>query len=136
MNYTLILNMPDGVTTCRGCVMESWGSNFSIDTDLTEEAAVNKIAETFAEPEYGSNYTAHLIWINERNDTGERPEQVVYEIYADGGTALLSRHDSSYDFIDAERGRLYKLISTKRNAIVEKAKKWQKKLRSKRNNKN
>lgn len=63
MNYTLIIYKSDGCNTCRGCVMEQWGSDFSIDTNMSESDVVEKIAEAFTRPSEGGAFTAHLIGI-------------------------------------------------------------------------
>ena len=106
-NYILILHKPDGCTTCRGCVMDSWGSSFSLDTNVSETDAINKIAEAFADTEYG-NYTAHLIC----------PNSVVYEFeqksgiwpYGDGGVHVLNGSDDGYESEEIDAKRLHSLI--------------------------
>ncbi len=64
MNYTLILYKPDGCTTSRGCVMDQWGSDFSMDVDISEDDALNKIASTFYN-EHDGSYEAHIIGVIE-----------------------------------------------------------------------
>ena len=116
-NYILILHKPDGCTTCRGCVMDSWGSAFSLDTNVSETDAINKIAESFADTEYG-NYTAHLIC----------PNSVVYEFeqssgswpYGDGYVQVLNCTDDGYVQEDEDSKRLHELI-WKRVAEVREA---------------
>lgn len=83
-NYTLVLYKSDGCNTCRGCVMEQWGSDFSIDTDVEESDAIERIAAAFTKPSEGGGYEAHLIsFIPEKNDKYDNGmispvEQVVY----------------------------------------------------------
>lgn len=64
-NYTLVLYKSDGANTCRGCVMESWGSDFSLDNDLTETEVVESIANAFTKPSEGGGYEAHVIYVRD-----------------------------------------------------------------------
>ncbi len=87
--------------------MDSWGSEFSLDTNVSETDVINKIAETFADTEYG-NYTAHLIC----------PNSVVYEFaqksgiwpYGDGGVQVLNGSDDGYESEEIDAKRLHTLI--------------------------
>lgn len=65
MNYTLVLYKSDGCNTCRGCVMEQWGSDFSVDTDLTEKEVVENIAGAFTKPSDGGDYEARVFSIRD-----------------------------------------------------------------------
>ena len=76
MKYTLILYQSSGYNSCKGCVMEEWDSDFSLDTNVTEEEAILQIAAKFAEPSDGGGYTAYLI--SARGD-----EQVIYTFEQD-----------------------------------------------------
>jgi hypothetical protein len=128
MNYTLIINMPDGCSTCRQCVMDSWHSDFNIHTDIDESSAVDKIAKTFA-GKHGDDYTAYLIGVigdlKDKDDYEMRTpsEQVVFEfsrsydmhkqkwntIY----NICLSSHynETNNEFVEAELIRITKLIN-------------------------
>jgi hypothetical protein len=51
MNYTLVAYTSSGSTSCRGCIMDSWGSDFSMDFYNTKESVIEKLSEY-----YFSNY--------------------------------------------------------------------------------
>ena len=64
--YTLILYKSDGCNTCRQCTMEQWGSDFSIETNVTEDTAISRIAAAFlGKPDAYGRYQAHLICVKE-----------------------------------------------------------------------
>lgn len=135
MNYTLILYKSDGCNTCRGCVMEQWGSEFDLDADITEEEAVNKIAEAFARPSEGGSYEAHLIGVIEEHrdkyDNGllTPTEKVIYRFsqyygsawrQEEGSYQTLSYHcDSNESHVQAEGARIDKLIREKVTSILD-----------------
>lgn len=64
-NYTLVLYKSDGCNTCRGCVMEQWGSDFSVDTGIAEAEVVENIANAFTRPSDGGGYEARVFGVRE-----------------------------------------------------------------------
>lgn len=124
MNYTLILNMASGYTTCMQCVMESWGSDFSIDTNISEEEAINEIAKIFSETPIDSihpvkkweKYTAYLIGLIE--NSSHSTEQVVYEFTYDEAHVGSYHDDLNDTFVENELKRICDLIRTKQKKIL------------------
>ena len=140
MNYTLVLYKSDGCNTCRGCVMESWGSDFSLDVDVEESDAIERIASAFTAPSEGGGYTAHLIGlIEERNDPYDKgmltpAQQVVYEFIQHSrqysynpyqplpGYGMVKSshyHDAIVEFTESECVRINNLIRTKVKETLE-----------------
>lgn len=127
--YTLVLYKSDGCNTCRQCVMEQWGSDFSLDSDISETDAINKIAETFAKKSDGGSYSAHLISIiDEKLDKYDHAtitptEKLVYEFdqYYDssykrevGGYRIKSYHHEDNDvLVEEDIKRINELIRSK-----------------------
>lgn len=134
-NYTLVLYKSDGCNTCRGCVMEQWGSDFSLDTNVDEADAIEKIAEAFTRPSEGGSYTAHLIGvIEEKRDKYDNgyiadAEQVVYEFdqytsaswqqQVGGMTVRSCNHEAHCEEIEIEGNRINQLIRNRVIAILE-----------------
>ncbi len=135
MNYTLILYKSDGCNTCRGCVMEQWGSEFDIDADIEESDAINKIVGAFTTWSEGGSYSAHLIGVfeetNDKYDHGmlTPTEKVVYSFsqyddsswrHEEGGCRVLSHHcDANYERAEQEVNRINKIIRTKVKETIE-----------------
>jgi hypothetical protein len=42
--FTLIAYKRDGVDTCRGCVMDSWGADFILETHFSKESLAERWA--------------------------------------------------------------------------------------------
>jgi hypothetical protein len=80
----MVLHKSSGYNTCRQCIMERWGSDFSLDFDISEEDAINRIAKVFAQSSNLGSYEAYLIGIieskHDKYDNGmlTPTEQVVY----------------------------------------------------------
>lgn len=129
MNYTLVLYKSDGCNTCRGCVMEQWGSDFDLDVDIEENDAINKIVGAFTSPSEGGAYSAHLVGVfeetNDKYDHGmlTPTEKVVYHFgqydgsswrREVGGYSVLSYHcDQNQERADADAARINQLIREK-----------------------
>jgi len=129
MNYTLVIYKSDGCNTCRGCVMEQWGSEFDLDVCAYDADVVNKVSEAFTRWSDGGSYVAYAIGvIPEKRDKYDNglivpAEKVVYEFQQygsdswrqqPGGVSVLSYHDeANYDEVVAEGNRLNKLIREK-----------------------
>jgi hypothetical protein len=45
VNYTIIGYRPDGSNSCRGCVMDRWGSEFNMEHTTDRDTAIQHIAE-------------------------------------------------------------------------------------------
>ena len=134
-NYTLVLYKSDGCNTCRGCVMEQWGSDFSLDSDVEESDAIDRIAYAFTKESEGGSYTAYLIgMIDEKRDKYDHSciadaEKVIYEFeeythtgwrqQAGGVVIRSSNHDAHYEEIELEGKRLNCLIRDRVTVLRE-----------------
>ena len=117
-NYTLVLYKSDGCNTCRGCVMEQWGSDFSVDTDLTETEVIENIASAFTRPSEGGGYEAHVFSV--RDDT-----QIIHTFDQSSnwqGTKYTNTTHSilmDWEKDEDEGNRLQSLISKRVTEILE-----------------
>jgi hypothetical protein len=58
MRITVIAYRPDGVDTCRGCVMNTWGSEFDLNEFDDFDSAAIDIASRKHDDKYKKAYTA------------------------------------------------------------------------------
>ena len=124
--YTLILSKPDGYTTSMQCIMDRWNSEFSIDVEISEKDAINKISEAFATKSHGGSFTAHLIGIvEETRDKYNRDmvtpmEKAIYEFEQYSGTSwrqepgsysvISYHHEDNHERIEEDAKRINELI--------------------------
>ena len=117
-NYTLVLYKSDGCNTCRGCVMESWGSDFSLDTDLTETQVIESIAGAFTKPSEGGGYEARVFDVRDGIQVIHTFDQ---HSNWKGTTYSNNTHSNHLDWEvdEAEGNRLHGLISNRVTEILE-----------------
>jgi hypothetical protein len=134
-NYTLVLYKSDGCNTCRGCVMEQWGSEFDFYPDIDENDVVVKIVDAFTRRSDGGSYSAHLIGVlEETNDQYDHgmltpTEKVIYQFEQYngsswqnevGGVNVLSYHCSENEEKVEKIGiHINKLIRDKVEKLLE-----------------
>lgn len=116
-NYTLVLYKSDGCNTCRGCVMEQWGSDFSVDTDLTEAEVIESIAGAFTKPSEGGGYEARVFDVRDGIQIIHTFDQ---SVNWDGTRYGSSTHSNHIEFEedDNEGSRIYKLIRNRVDEIL------------------
>ena len=133
--YTLVLYKEDGYNTCRQCIMERWGSDFSFDSEISESEAIDKIATAFSGKfcPYGS-YTAYLIsLIDEKLDKYDHAtitptEKLVYKFdqhscygHKQPGSYQIEsyHHEDNHPIIEEDIKRIDELIRSKVKEIVK-----------------
>ncbi len=120
MNYTVVLYKSDGCNTCRGCIMEQWGSDFSLDTNVAEVDAIKQIAAAFTRPSEGGSYTAYLIGVCNGQQVVHTFEQYHdWRHDAQGGWSTDTQADEDWEVDNDEGKRLNSLIREQVAQILE-----------------
>ena len=96
--------------------MEQWGSDFSLDMNVSEDNAISQIATAFTRPNSFGSYEAHLISV--RNN-----QQVRHEFCEGGQNVTTWGTEEYWENIDEDEGkRLNTLIRERVNTILEERK--------------
>jgi hypothetical protein len=101
--------------------MEQWGSDFSLDMNVSEDEAIERISNAFTSPSEGGSYEANLISVRNSEQVKHQFDQYSSSSWKQevGGVSTWGTGDYWEDIDEKEGKRLNDLIRKKVNEITE-----------------